>query len=102
MALGFTYPHGSIYDSLRASGIGYRIYQDREGNFFGGYFPQVAALKGIGATSTYGFSRFADDLLGDYQCAYTFIEPNYGDVSSGSYTGGSSQHPWTRTAVARR
>ena len=98
LALGFTYPHGSIYDSLRASGIGYRIYQDREGNFFGGYFPQVAALKGIGATSTYGFSRFADDLLGDYQCAYTFIEPNYGDVSSGSYTGGSSQHPMDGTA----
>ncbi len=98
LGLGFSYPHGSIYDSLKASGIGYRIYQDRVGNFFGGYFPQVAALKGIGATSTYGFSRFADDLLGDYQCAYTFIEPNYGDVSSGSYTGGSSQHPMDGTA----
>jgi phospholipase C len=27
-----------------------------------------------------------------YTCQYTFIEPNYGDITS-SYRGGSSQHP---------
>ena len=30
---------------------------------------------------------------GGYPYAYTFIEPSYGDISSNTYQGGSSQHP---------
>ena len=41
----------------------------------------------------YSLSRFASDLQGPYPYPYTFIEPHYGDLASGSYAGGSSQHP---------
>jgi phospholipase C len=32
-------------------------------------------------------------LLSPYAYQYTFIEPNYGEITDGSYAGGSSQHP---------
>lgn len=35
---------------------------------------------------------FAADLQSPYTYQYTFIEPNYGDITS-TYAGGSSQHP---------
>jgi phospholipase C len=91
---GFTYPSGSsIYDALAKAGRQWRVYVDENGPVFGG-IPQVAALKGITYTvNTNPFSAFASDLQGPYPYTYTFIEPNYGDVSGGSYTGGSSQHP---------
>jgi phospholipase C len=90
---GFEYPRGSIFDALTAHGIKWRIYVDEAGPTAGG-IPQVAALKGIlWHRDTYDFSRFADDLQGPYSCSYTFIEPNYGDVTDGTYGGGSSQHP---------
>ena len=38
-------------------------------------------------------ANLASDLNGSYPYAYAFIEPNYCDVTSGSYQGGSSQHP---------
>jgi phospholipase C len=91
--LGFKYPSGnSIFDTLGAAGWQWRIYVDESGPAIGG-IPMVAALKGV----TYGldchpFANFADDLQNPYPYAYTFIEPNYGDVSS-TYEGGSSQHP---------
>ena len=37
-------------------------------------------------------THFAADLQRPYTCQYTFIEPNYGDIT-GSYRGGSSHHP---------
>jgi 8-oxo-dGTP pyrophosphatase MutT (NUDIX family) len=37
-------------------------------------------------------THFAADLQRPYTCQYTFIEPNYGDITS-SYRGGSSHHP---------
>jgi phospholipase C len=91
---GFTYPSGSsIYDKLAAAGLTWRIYADENGSVFGG-IPQVSALKGITyKIDTNPFSSFASDVAGPYPYTYTFIEPNYGDVTGGSYTGGSSQHP---------
>jgi phospholipase C len=91
---GFTYPSSaSIYDALDKAGLQWRVYVDENGPIFGG-IPQVAALKGIVyRVNTNAFAGFASDLQGPYPYTYTFIEPNYGDVSGGSYLGGSSQHP---------
>lgn len=98
---GFTYPHGSIFDALKNSNIGFRLYNDNHNIFsddpqngsIGGAIAQVSSLKGIQITSVHSVSDFAADLSNDYTAQYTFIEPNYGDVISGSYAGGSSQHP---------
>lgn len=98
---GFAYPNGSIFDALKNSSIGFRLYNDnhnifsddpQNGSIFGA-IPQVAALKGIQITSVHSINDFAADLQSGYTAQYTFIEPNYGDVYSGSYAGGSSQHP---------
>ena len=73
--------------------MNWRVYADENGSTFGG-IPQVAALKGITyGVNTHPFTFFQSDLQGPYPYTYTFIEPNYGDVIGGSYTGGSSQHP---------
>lgn len=91
---GFTYPSGkSIFDKLSDAGLQWRVYADQNGPVLGGV-PQVSSLKGITfGVNTNSMGSFAADLQGPYPYAYTFIEPNYGDVYSGSYTGGSSQHP---------
>jgi phospholipase C len=90
---GFTYPNGSIFQALSKQGVNWKLYVDEDGPALGG-IPQVAALKGIvWEVNTTPFSRFAADLQGPYPYGYTFIEPNYGDIYSGSYQGGSSQHP---------
>ncbi|HWW26001.1 MAG TPA: alkaline phosphatase family protein [Caulobacter sp.] len=91
---GFAYPSGkSIYDQVAANGQQWRIYVDENGPTFGGV-PQVAALKGVTyQVDTNDFGTFAADVQNPYPYAYTFIEPNYGDVTGGSYKGGSSQHP---------
>jgi phospholipase C len=95
---GFTYPSGaSIYDKLKAAGLQWRIYADESGTALGGV-PQVSSLKGVTyKVNTNDFSSFGADLQGPYPYAYTFIEPNYGDVLGGSYEGGSSQHPMDST-----
>jgi phospholipase C len=89
---GFTYPHGSIYDVMSARSIGYRLYHDDNGPLEG-RVSQVSSLHGIELWDVNDLSSFAADLAGDYPWAYTFIEPNYGDVINGSFSGGSSQHP---------
>ena len=91
---GFRYPSGSsIYDKLVDAGQQWRVYVDPNGPDLGGV-PQVAAIKGIQyLINTNDFAVMAGDLQGPYPYAYTFIEPNYGDVMGGSYVGGSSQHP---------
>ena len=91
---GFTYPSGSsIFDALSKARLQWRVYVDETGPLLGG-IPQVAALKGVTyQVNTQAFSVFQSDLQAPYPYAYTFIEPNYGDVAGGSYTGGSSQHP---------
>jgi phospholipase C len=104
---GFQYPHGSIYDALGAAGIPYRFYNDssgtplfqslysddpQDGSVIGAV-PQVSSLSGVTHAEINLLGSFATDLQGPYPYPYTFIEPHYGDVSSGSYAGGSSQHP---------
>ncbi len=90
---GFTYPHGSIYDAMSSRNVGYRLYHDDNGPLEG-RVSQVSSLHGIELWDVNDLSGFAADLnSGSYPYAYTFIEPNYGDVINGSYANGSSQHP---------
>lgn len=97
---GFAYPHGSLFDALSSGGLTWRIYRDdtdaysddpQNGSIFGA-IPQVSALKGITLLDAHSLPSFAADLQSPYTCQYTFIEPNYGDITS-TYRGGSSQHP---------
>jgi len=104
---GFKYPHGSIYDALHVAGIPYRFYNDSTGapleqslysddpqnGSLVGAVAQVSALSGVTLLDINSLRSFASDLQGPYPYPYTFIEPHYGDVVSGSYAGGSSQHP---------
>jgi phospholipase C len=95
---GFAYPHGSIYDALAKNGLQWRLYNDRNDVSADpqdrlGEIAQVAALKGIHLTDVKSLAQFASDLQAGYPYQYTFIEPNYGDVLSNTYKGGSSQHP---------
>lgn len=89
---GFRYPNGSIFDAMNAHGIRYRLYHDDSGPIEG-RVSQVSSIHGIELWDMNDLSRFANDLKASYPWAYTFIEPNYGDVVNGSYSGGSSQHP---------
>ena len=98
---GFALPHGSIYDALTANKLQWRLYNDntdaysdnpQNGSSFGAV-PQVTALKGVTLLQVNSLTHFASDLQGPYPYSYTFIEPNYGDVTGNTYVGGSSQHP---------
>jgi phospholipase C len=89
---GFVFENGSIYESLVKVGQQWRIYRGVKAPLIGS-IPSVAALKGIQIRDTIAYEDFAADVKGDYPFAYTFIEPNYGDVINGSYSGGQSQHP---------
>jgi phospholipase C len=92
---GFTYRNGSIFDALDAAGIPWRIYHDDTLNLAGSV-PQVTALKGISVADPIrvkGIGSLAGDLQSGYPYRYTFIEPNYGDITGNTYKGGSSQHP---------
>lgn len=102
-ALGFTYPNGSIYDRMVSANIQYpwRFYGDTADTYsddpqneygFGG-IAQVASIHSLNMALVNDLSRFASDLQQPYPYAYTFIEPNYGDVWDNTYAGGSSQHP---------
>jgi phospholipase C len=86
---GFRFQNGTIYDSLQKFDFehGWRIYSD-------GYFPNVAALKGIKNFAINNFVDFKSDLTSStYPWHYTFIEPNYGDIIRNTYRNGTSQHP---------
>ena len=99
---GFTYEHGSVFEALDKSyptdkKDNWRIYHDTNGPITGA-LPQVASLQGIHfLEDIHKFSSFADDLQKPYPYKYTFIEPNYGDVTHNTYTRGSSQHPMDGT-----
>jgi len=97
---GFAYPKGSIFEALSRAGLSWRIYCDdtnaysddpHDGSILGG-IPQVSALQGVTVLDVHPVTRLAADLQNPYTIQYTFIEPNYGDIT-GSYRGGSSQHP---------
>jgi phospholipase C len=92
---GFTYQSGSIYDALNSANIPWRIYYD-DSLALSGSIPQVASLKGISLADVFSVKSLSDmqnDLQSAYPYRYTFIEPNYGDITNNTYQGGSSQHP---------
>lgn len=102
---GFQYPNGSIFQRLDSASIPYRFYNDSSSTFHSlysddpsagsvlGAVPQVSALSGVTVADVYSLDHFASDLQGPYPYPYTFIEPHYGDITGGTYAGGSSQHP---------
>ncbi len=83
-AEGFTFMRGTIFDQLTSAN--WRIYA-------GDDFPIMSALHGISVSDTVDYSQFASDVPGAYPWSFTFIEPNYGDFVTGSYAGGTSEHP---------
>jgi phospholipase C len=90
---GFRYQHGSIFDAMSSRSVGYQLYHDDNGPLEG-RVSQVSSIHGIDLWDVNDLSDFANDLqAASYPYAYTFIEPNYGDVANGSYADGSSQHP---------
>lgn len=89
---GFSLPHGSIYDEIRTNEIAFGLFIDKDGPLEGG-IAQVAALHNLSMLNVHSLTDFVSFLqTGKYQSVYTFIEPNYGDVTS-TYDNGSSQHP---------
>jgi len=90
---GFSFPKGSIFESLKNKDIPWRLYNDDQKCFLGGQIPIVSALKGISHVDVHSFDDFENDLQNNYPAAFTFIEPNYGDIIFNTYKGGSSQHP---------
>ncbi len=90
---GFRYPNGSIFDAMNAKEITWRLYHDTSGPIEGSV-SQVSALHNIQLWDVHELSTFESDVQSaSYPYQYTFIEPNYGDIVNGSYSGGSSQHP---------
>lgn len=90
---GFTYPHGSIYDAFSAGNVYYGLFNDPDGPVEGG-IAQVAGIHNLSMINVMSLDFMVFDLqAGSYPYEYTFIEPNYGDIISGTYEGGSSQHP---------
>jgi phospholipase C len=82
---GFKFQNGSIFD--RGNGFQWRIYAGNK------LFTLAHALKGIHIGEVTRYSRFASDVLDpNYPAQFTWIEPNYGHVTS-DYLGGNSQHP---------
>ncbi len=87
---GFRYPNGSIFNALDGAGVSVAFYVDTDGPLLGS-IPQAASIHDISIFDFAPLETFESDLaMGAAQ--YTFIEPNYGDIS-GTYEGGSSQHP---------
>lgn len=89
---GFSFPGKSIYHMLHKHKKKYRLYRGVSWPPEGA-IPGVAALKGIQLWDTRDYKHFEEDVNGKYKYDYTFIEPNYGDIISNTYKGGTSQHP---------
>lgn len=86
---GLAFPNGSIFDLLNKNfpSNPWRIYS-------GDNFPIVAALKGITLFDFYRYEEFANAIAKpEYPWRFTWIEPNYGNMVSGTFRGGNSQHP---------
>jgi len=91
---GYTFENGTIFDSLDDACIDWQV-------FHGDSLPQVFAISGMNFNRLRGrlrgFDEFAEHVNDkNYSPAYTFIEPNYGNVlpgTPGDFTCGNSQHP---------
>jgi phospholipase C len=82
---GFKFQNGSIFDA--GGGFKWRIYAGNK------IFTLAHALKGIHIWDVTRYSKFASDIQErNYPAQFTWIEPNYGHVTS-DYLGGNSQHP---------
>jgi len=91
---GFKFQNGTLFDAVNAQEdlSGWKIYA-------GSFPPIAAALKGVSITDHRSLDHFAGDLAsGTYNATFTLIEPNYGDMISGTYAGGNSQHPMDSVA----
>jgi phospholipase C len=81
---GFKYQNGSIFD---VAALKRKIYAGNK------LFALAHALKGIHIWDITGYSNFAKDVSDpNYPAQFTWIEPNYGHVTT-DYVGGNSQHP---------
>lgn len=92
---GFSFENGHLFSLLNQynPSFGSRIYHGDKGPLAGS-IPIASALKGIKYTDTIAYSQFAQDISqSSYPWLFTFIEPNYGDITNNSYKGGTSQHP---------
>jgi phospholipase C len=95
---GFEFNHGTVFQKMRDAGVPFRIYA-------GDDFPNVGELDGISLVwDVDDYEDFAEDVTsGDYDAAYTFIEPAYDVVNLGSkYEGGNSQHPCGSVAAGEQ
>jgi phospholipase C len=89
---GFNFPNDSIYKLMDKHKVTWRIYRGVNSPLIGS-IPCVSALKGIEFWDTHPYQNFKTDINNQYPYSYTFIEPNYGDVTNNTYSGGQSQHP---------
>lgn len=94
---GYRFENGTVFDALDDECVDWRIFEGDE-------FPQSWAIDGMNTNAWKG--RFTDMhefeaevSRKDFGPRYVFIEPDYGDILSGSYHCGNSQHP--RDDVAR-
>src|ERR1700722_10391303 len=85
---GYTFHNGTIFDRLNARNLDWAI-------FHGDDFPVTAAIGGLDDDKFHGFDKF-EAAVNDpnFGVAYTFIEPNYGNLAFGvPFVCGNSQHP---------
>lgn len=88
--VGFSFEHGTVFDALTRGGRTWRVYH-------GDHFPQVCAIDTMPSTFVASADQFrkmaecADDMRRGDLANYTFIEPDYGILSS--FRNGDSQHP---------
>jgi phospholipase C len=83
---GFKFQNGSIFDAGGGS-LNWRIYAGNK------LFTLAHALHGIHINNITRYSKFASDVHDPmYPAQFTWIEPNYGHVTT-DYKGGDSQHP---------
>ena len=88
--LGFSFSNGTLYDRLAGAGKTWRVYH-------GDHFPQVCAIDTMPSVFVADPDKFRkqDSFAGDIAkgdvADYTFIEPDYGILST--FRNGNSQHP---------
>lgn len=81
---GFKYQNGSVF---QVSGLNWKIYAGNQ------LFTLAHALQGIHIWNVTPFIDFAKDVANPkFPAQFTWIEPNYGRVTT-DYVGGNSQHP---------